>query len=1078
MKKCLQKIAGNKRMLIPLTFFLFLSFTVFGQKTITGKVFDAEGKPVAGATVSIKGTNIATYTAADGSYTIHLRADKSMLLVTTVGYEAMELDVSSINDNGSMNATMKKATSDLNEVVVTGYTTQRKKDIIGAVSVVNVRDMQTTPSSNLAVQLQGRAAGVTISSSGEPGAGAVVRIRGFASGGNNDPLYIIDGVPVTDPSLLNPNDIESLQVLKDATSASIYGARASNGVVIVTTKQGKAGRSSLSYDTYVGTQIITDRMMPDMLNTAQYIDYLQRTTASGYTHPVFGANGSFKIPDFYITSTGFKGGVSASDARANPALYSLGSNFYQISKTSTGTNWFDELTRPAVFTNHQLTATGGTDKAVYSLGLNYFDQPGTFVNTYFNRYSLRANTSFKPVSFLRIGENMQISYEQRLGNSNRGEGDAWASAYRMVPYIPVQDINGGWGGNGVGESGNGSNPIANLDRAKDNTNKFNRMFGNVFAEVPFTSFLTARTSFGIDAGNQFVRNIGRKTYERSENQTTTQLTEESWYFTNWTWTNTLTFKKTFSGDHDVTLLAGSEAIKGNSRGVRAFAQNFDFENNAFVGLNTAVAGSLSDRTVSNYNVGRATLYSLFGRFDYAYKGKYLVNGTIRRDGSSRFGANVRYATFPAFGVAWRVSEEKFMQGIKWLSDVKLRGGWGQMGSQSNIDPLNQFSTFTSAANVTNYDINGSNTSSAQGYRANREGNPNTKWETLETTNVGLDATLLHGKLDFSIDVYTKDTKDLLVPQFRNGLEPQITKPLINIGTMRNKGFDILLNYKGTASKDFTYDAGITFSHYKNTVTKLNNEGSPRTQNLERLNNAVRTEQGYPLSSFHGFVLDGFYNSAAELTSGPAMPGAVVGSWRYKDLNGDKQITDADRTYLGNPHPDFQMGLNLGATYKNFNLTAFFFWNQGNEIYNYTKYYTDLRVFVGGVSTRVLNDSWTPTNQNAKLPLLAPGAANGYTSFTTSTSNSYYVEDGSYLRAKTVQLGYTLPKSIVNRIKLQNIRVYVQAQNLFTITKYTGSDPDLNLISRDPFGAGDYYIGVDLGGFPNPKQYLAGLSVTF
>ena len=261
------------------------------------------------------------------------------------------------------------------------------------------------------------------------------------------------------------------------------------------------------------------------------------------------------------------------------------------------------------------------------------------------------------------------------------------------------------------------------------------------------------------------------------------------------------------------------------------------------------------------------------------------------------------------------------------------------------------------------------------------------------------------------------------------------------------------------------------------MTKLNNENSPRIINLERLNSALRTELGQPISSFHGFVIDGFYNSAAD-TVGAIMPSATIGSWRYKDLNGDKKITDADRTFLGSPHPDFQMGLNLGVTYKNFNLTAFIFWNQGNEIYNYTKYYTDMRVFVGGVSTRVLNDSWTPTNQNAKLPALGVGSSNGFTSFTSSTSNSYYVEDGSYLRAKTIQLGYTLPKSLVNKAKLSNVRIYIQAQNLFTITSYTGSDPDISLISRDPFGARDYYIGVDLGGFPNPKQYIAGLNVTF
>lgn len=1063
------------RLLLSVCLCCFFSFVVLAQqRTVTGRVTDANNQPVSGASITVKGTTTGTQSATDGTFSIAVPNNDAVLVVSFVGFENTEIAVGS---QSSLIVNMRSTAASLNEVVVTGYTAQRKKDITGSVSVVSAEDLQITPSSNLAVQLQGRAPGVTISTAGEPGAGAVVRIRGFGSAGNNNPLYIIDGVPATDPSFLNPNDIESLQVLKDASAASIYGARASNGVIIVTTKQGKAGKVSLSYDTYTGVQRVTDQMMPDMLNTAQYLDYLQRTTSSTYTHPVFGKNGAFTVPEFYITSPGFKGGVSASDPRANPDLYNTGDGpLYQISRTSPGTNWFKELTRPAVMTSHQLTATGGTDKANYSLGVNYFDQEGTFVNTFYKRYSIRANTSFKPVSFLRVGENLQISYEDRLGGANRGEGDAWASAFRMVPYIPVYDINGGYGGNGVGESGNGSNPVANLERAKDNTNKFTRIFGNVYAEVPFTDFLSARTSYGIDMGTQFVRNIGRKTYERSENQGTTQLTEEGWYYLNWTWTNTLNFQKTF-GSHGVKVLLGTEAVKENSRGVRAFGQNFDFETPDFVSLNTAVAGSLSDRTISNYNIGRSSLFSYIGRVDYDYAGKYLLSGTFRRDGSSRFGPEVRYANFPSLSAAWRISEEGFMQGVSWLTDLKLRAGWGQMGSQSNINPANQFFTFISNPARTNYDIGGTNTSSAQGYRQDREGNLSTKWETSETTNVGLDGTLLNGKFDFSVDVYQKDTKDLLVGQALNGLEPQLTKPFVNIGTMRNTGYDLGLNYHGKPGGDFSFDVGVTFSRYKNTMTKLNNEGAPRIQGLERLSNALRTEAGQPISSFHGYVIDGFYTSAAEITALP-MSGAVIGSWRYKDINGDKKIDDNDRTYLGNPHPDFQMGLNLAANYKGFDFTAFLFWNQGNEIYNYTKYYTDMRVFIGGVSTRVLTDSWTPNNPNAKLPQLGVGSANGYTSFTTSTSNSYYVEDGSYLRAKTVQLGYTLPRSLVAKARMQNVRLYVQAQNLFTITNYTGADPDISLISRDPFGAGDYYLGVDLGGFPQPKQFLAGLNITF
>jgi TonB-dependent starch-binding outer membrane protein SusC len=1066
------------RLWLSCVLLLFATTIVYAQsRNVSGKVLAPDNQPVAGATVVVKGTNTATQTGIDGLFTLAVPNTNSVLVVTSVGFDPQEV---TIGENLNITITLKFSTSDLNEVVITGYSSQKKKDIIGAVSVVKTEDLQITPAANLAVQLQGRAAGVVVSSAGEPGAMAVVRIRGFASAGNNDPLYIVDGVPTTNPAIINPMDIESLQILKDATSASIYGARASNGVVIITTKQGKAGTSRLSYDSYVGSQVITKGMMPDLINTEQYMEYLTRTNAAGFSHRVFGNYGSFNNPDFIVVSNAFKGGVGASDPRANPDNYSIeiGPSFNQILQTSPGTNWFDEVTQNSFMTSQQISASGGTDKSNYSVGLNYFNQEGTFVHTKYDRYSLRANSSFKPKNFIRFGENIQISYEDRLGGANRGEGDAWASAFRMVPYIPVYDIKGGWGGNGVGESGNGSNPVAGLFRGKDNTNRFFRLFGNIYSDVFFTPWLTGRTSFGVDYGNQFQKIMVAKTYERSENVGTTQLTEEGWWYLAWTFTNTLTFQKTFAENHDVKFLAGTEAIKSNSRGVRGFGQNFDFETPDFVSLNTAVASSLGDRGIANFNVGRASLFSYFGRLDYAYKGKYLINATFRRDGSSLFGSDNRYANFPSVGAAWRMSDENFMQGISWLTDLKLRAGWGQMGSQSNVIAINQYSTFISDPSRTNYDINGGNTSASQGYRAGLEGNPKTKWETTETINFGIDATFLQGKWDFSLDVYKKDTRDLLVQQFRNGLEPLIDKPFVNLGTMRNTGFDFTASHRGKFSRDFEYDFTMTFSHYKNKMTKLNNEGTPRIINLERLSNAIRTETGQPISSFHGYVVDGFFNSAEEIAKGPTMDGAVVGSWRYKDLNGDNKITEADRTYLGSPHPDFQMGLNVSLNYKSFDFQAFFFWNQGNEIYNYTKYYTDMRVFVGGVSTRVLNDSWTPDNMNAKLPALAAGTANGFTSFTTSTSNSYYVEDGSYLRAKTVQLGYTLPKKLISKLAMENARIYFQAQNLFTVTGYSGPDPDLSLISRDPFGLRDYYIGVDLSGFPNPKQFLFGVSVTF
>lgn len=829
-------------------------------------------------------------------------------------------------------------------------------------------------------------------------------------------------------------------------------------------------------------------MKPDLLTTPQYIEYLRRSgTAS---HPVFGTNASFTLPDYFVVSAAFKGGVPTGDPRADPSRYSL-DPLYQIYKSDPeGTYWFDEITRKGIIQSHQIGANGGTEKALYSVGLNYFNQQGVYNYTKYERYTVRANTSIRPKDWLRFGENLQVSFEDRLGGEQRDEGSAWSQAYRMVPYIPVYDINGGFGGNAIGESGNGTNPIANLVRGADNKNKYYKVFGNAFLELIPLKGLTARTSIGLDYGNQFERTISRKTYERAENQGTTQLTERIFNYLNWTWTNTLNYQKTIADDHDLKVLLGTEAIRRTFKVTRAFGQRFDFDNADFISLDRSglLAG---DRNVFNFDnanvpgIGAVTIASVFGRLDYSFQGKYLINGTLRRDGASVFGADNRFAVFPSVGLGWRISEENFMKSISGLTDLKLRGGWGRVGSIGNVPVLNQYSTYTSTAGATNYDINGSNTSSSTGYRIGTVGNPTTKWETTESKNIGLDIALLQGRWDFSLNIFQNDTKDLLVERLRNSLEPLATQPQENIGTMRNRGFEISLNNKGSITRDLSYDVSINFSRYKNELIKMNNEGTVRLQGLDRLSNALITRAGLPISSFYGYQIDGFYNSADDVSKGVKINGlpGTIGTWKYKDISGpdgkpDGDITALDQTILGNPHPDFQLGANFGLNYKAFDFTAFLYWNYGNEIYNYTKYYTDMRVFVGGVSTRLLNDTWTPQNTNAKLPQLQPGA-NGFTGFVSGNSNSYYVEDGSYLRAKTIQLGYTFPKSLVSKLTLSNIRLYVQGQNLFTITKYSGADPDLSLINNNVNNIrSDTYIGVDRAGFPNPKQLLVGVNVSF
>ncbi|MDX2048941.1 MAG: TonB-dependent receptor [Chitinophagaceae bacterium] len=1065
-------VATRKLML----FFFFLSCygIPFCQKKISGKVLDANHLPVNGASIVIKNFNTGTISDSNGNFSIMANTG-DVLVVSSVGMIKREVVV---RDEALLTIIMSFATANLNEVVVTGYSAQRKKDIIGAVSVVDVEDLKSTPAANLGAQLQGRATGVTVSGTGAPGSPAVVRIRGFQSGGNNEPLYVIDGVPSSDPSIINPQDVASMQILKDGTSSAIYGTRAANGVVIITTKQGRSGRTEVSYDSYIGVQSVTNDMTPAMLDNHEYIEYLNRSGSA--SHPVFGAPGSFSVPDFIVVSSAFKGGVTANDPKANPGLYSL-SPLYQILKTSPqGTDWFDEILQKGILQSHQITASGGSEKAIYSLGLNYFNQDGTIKLTNFKRYLVRFNASFKPTSWLRLGENAQLSYTSRLGGEQRGPGGAWSFAYRMVPYIPVYDIKGGFGGNGVGQSGNGSNPVANLIRDRDDKNLTTRLFGNVFAEIQPLEWLTLKTSFGADVYNNLVKDISRKTYERAENQGSTQLTETTINAIDWTWTNTLTFQKTFADAHDVKLLLGTEAIKRYFKQTNAFSQNFDLDNADFISLSNA-GTSAGDRDVSQPIENTIAIFSQFGRLDYAFKNKYLLNATIRRDEASVFGLKNRVGYFPSVGFGWRISEENFMKTVSWITDLKLRGGYGQVGSISNNGPFNPFSTFRTGPGFGNYDINGANTSAFLGYRQATLGNDSTKWENTVSKNIGLDLTLLNGKWVFDFNLFQNDTKDLLIPRNRIPTEPFVTQPNENIGTMRNTGVEFSVANKGKITVDLNYDVQVNFSHYKNELIKLNDAGNPNYYGVNRFSNAIKIDQGLPLSTHWGYEIVGFYNTQDDVDKGSKLNGqaAKIGTWKYLDRNGDGNINRSDAGVIGNPHPKFQMGFNIGLYYKDFDFSSFFFWNSGNDIYNITKWFTDMRGFVGGVSDRVIYDSWAPGHTNAKLPLLQAGF-NVPGNFVTGESNSYYIEKGSYFRAKNIQLGYTMPGNVMNKLKLQKIRLYVQAQNLFTITKYTGADPDLSIQRSVSNGgsAGDYIIGIDESGFPNPKQFLFGLSVTF
>lgn len=1079
---------------------LLLSGAAIAQeRRISGRITSgSDNGSLPGVSVLLKGTTTGTTTDTDGRYSLSVRGSNDVLVFSFIGYRTQEVPV---GNRSTIDLVLAEDASSLEEVIVTGYTSEKKKDVLGSVAVVNTKNTVQQPAANIQNMLQGRAAGITVSGTGAPGAGAKVRIRGFTSFGNSDPLYVIDGVQTYDPQNLNPQDVESIQVLKDAASAAIYGSRAGNGVIVITTKQGGNRKTEISYDGWVGVNTWPENTLPRMINTQQYGDMLWRLfdgagIASQRTQ-IFGTftpGSQPRVPDFLVGGRGAganAGGWPAGAPQADESRYfvdpvayaanpAANDRTYQISRTSPGTDWFREIYQPGVGQMHQVSATGGNERGSFALGLNYFNQDGNYIHTNFRRYTLRANSQYRLAKNFRIGQNLQLGFRQNRGGTFNldfaGEGSPWAQAYRMVPYLPVFDIRGNFAGNSPGESGNGSNPVANLTRGQHNRGTFFNALGNVYAQVEFLKNFTATSTFNVDYtwGNRF--NFIPITFERSENQLNNTFSEEFQTFLTWQWSNVLQYRKTFAGRHNVNVFGGTEAIReGMGRFMVVDRDNYDFDDPNFWAINT---GRGIPRAFGSPFTPRA-LFSTFGRAEYTYDDKYLVSFTIRRDGSSAFGEQSRFGTFPAVGVGWRISQESFMKSVPWVTDLKLRASWGQMGSQRNVSPVNQFNTFGIPFRGA-YDITGGNAGVAFGYRPTRLGNTATSWETAEMTNIGLDATLWNGKVDFTVEYFNNNTRGLLIERIANPLEPQAAQPTVNVGRMLNRGIDLMLSTRGTLTGDLKYDVGVTFSHFINRAVQIDAEGTGFFERgAGRLNGVLRTEAGRPISSFYGFIIDGIFQNEEEVRAAPTQPYQRVGAWRLRDINGrgtdgrltgqpDGRITDDDRTFIGTPIPKFTMGYDINLRYKNFDFNTFLFWNYGNDIFNYTKWFTDLRGFVGGVSERVLTDSWTPENRDARLPIL-----NFNDTFSGQISNTYYVEKGSFLRARTMQLGYNVPSNFARKLGLARARIYIQGQNMFTITRYSGPDPDINIISGS-----DLDMGVDQFRTPTPRVFMAGLNFAF
>jgi len=1080
MKKLYESLSLSLAMMLMLA-----SVALAQERVVTGTVVDETGTGMPGVNVLVKGTPQGTVTDANGGFSLSAPSNAT-LVITFVGYKTTEV---AVGDRSSINVAMDVDLTSLEEIVVTGYGVDKRRELTGAVSTVKTRDLTVAPSGNVEQMLQGRVPGVTVITNGQPGTTSQIRVRGFGAFGGNQPLYIVDGVPTDNVGFLNPDDIETTTVLKDAASASIYGARAAAGVIVYTTKRGKKGQKlNVTYDGLYGfTSPGKGQPMMNPTDFANWTWNAQKNTAlqngtdplaqlAAFNHPQFGPGANPVIPDYL--SVGSASGVSGNvDLAAEKLKYNVdprNGSIYQVTAANKGgTDWYGAITRNAPVIRQTLGFSGAGENSRFYIGLSTQDQQGILLNNSFKRYALRVNTEFDVLPNVRIGENIQMTYRSVLGQggANGGQGVAAdendiLSAFRMPSIIPVYDVFGGYAGTASKGFNNPRNPVANRDGQANNKAFEAGAYGNVYGEWDIVPGLTFRTSIGGNYGGYSNLGYSRWQYENSENNSAFGFNQGSGYHFGWTFTNTATYKKTF-GKHAVEVLAGQEALNTGAgwdtsqSGLNPFSWDPNYINMSNVTPNSPNSGQYKGVNFS----------SLFGQVKYTFNEKYIIGGVIRRDGSSRFGANNRYGVFPAVSAAWRISSENFMQNLSFISDLKIRGGYGTMGNSNNVEPNNQYSLYGGSVANSSYDITGSNSSAQTGFYRTRIGNADAKWETSVTSNLGIDAQLFDGKVDFVIDFWKKDTKDLLLAvPITATTGYNAAAPSVNIANMVNKGIDMMIGNKGNITNDLTYEVTLNGSWLNNEITAL----APGLTYITTINpgfrgiNPVRNQLGKSISAFYGYKVQGLFKNAEEVASAATQTGAAQGRFRYEDINNDGVIDDKDRTYLGSPVPKFTGGLNFTLRFKGFDLAGYIYTSVGNKIFNVSKWFTDFYPsFQGASISERVKDSWTPTNLGATTPIFESAS-----NFSTNTqSNSFYVEDGSYVRFQNITLGYTLPTAMLNRLKMTKLRIYLAANNLATITGYNGLDPAVG-------GAADTNFGIDVGNYPLTRQFTAGLNLGF
>tara|TARA_B100002049_G_scaffold70959_1_gene51963 strand:- start:2642 stop:6034 length:3393 start_codon:yes stop_codon:yes gene_type:complete len=1003
------------------------------QITVNGVVTDTEGQPLPGASIMEVGTNKGTATDFDGKFSIEVSPEATL----EISFMGFETQLYPLNNQSNVTIQLTPSSSALDEILVVGYGTETRRNVTGAISSVEPEEIISQPKANVVEMLDSRMPGVQVMSDGKPGGGVALRIRGFSTINSNDPLIIVDGIPVSSNlNVINPADIETIQVLKDAASASIYGSRAANGVVIITTKKGKKSEQGVqvSFNGYVGAQDTFN--LPEVLNAQQYGDALWQA---------FENDGRTPSSDFYGNSPN---GPVIGDFLDADQMY-----------PTADTDWLDEITQTSLIQSYDVSLSKADENGSHLFSLGYYDQEGVLKYTNFKRYSARLNNSYKVTDFLTIGENFTGSYKEGVSvATNAALGSIIIAASDYLSIYPVYDTEGNFALNPVNLTDH--NPLSSLYRSKDNKNKTVSLLGNLYAELDFDHF-NFKSSFGLDYQSNNYRG-----YSPSDRNTTGSLSTTNNFGRQFSFTNTLNYKNIF-GDHALDILVGQEAIEYYYEGFGASRQNFLYDDPNFRYLDFG-----SENQINNGNANGWALNSYFGRVNYKFAQKYLVTATVRRDGSSRFSGDNKWGTFPAFSLGWRLDKESFFNNEGVISSLLLRGSWGQTGNQDIASYATVDSYRNNNAN-SNYPIDGSQGAVYTGLTQSRIPNPDLKWETTSQTDIGIDLGLLDDKLNITADYYDKRTKDILVyrpvPITYGGTNDG---QWVNDGEMKNIGVELNVDYADNIG-DLGFDFNVNLTHSKNELTALTTSDylSIPTSALHTVNfdqEISRSVVGQPIGSFFGYKADGLFQSQDEVNSHAVQPNAQPGDIRFVDINGDGELNDDDRTFIGSPHPDLMLGMNLKFYYKNFDMSMFFSGSFGNDIYNFLRY----RGHFFNQSTNKLSDvlnAWTPDNTNTDVPRLSLDDPNN-----NIRPSSYYVEDGSYVRLTNMQIGYMLPKALMNDMQL---RIYLQGSNLFTITDYSGMNPQVGLQNYSGSNR-NLDIGADRGLYPPNRTFVLGCNLNF